>query len=112
MTNRRADSLARAHSIGKFGYERQCERTHKGRRAPRWHGGGAGNGKLADKVARITGGDSGIGRATAIDCAKAGADIAIVYVNEHADVEETKRPALPEEIGPSDVFLAADDPLT
>ncbi len=46
--------------------------------------------KLAGKVAMIPGGDSGIGRATAVFFAKEGADIAIVYLNEHADAEETK----------------------
>ena len=50
-----------------------------------------GSGKLRDKIALITGGDSGIGRATAILFAKEGADLAIVYLNEHSDAEETKR---------------------
>jgi NAD(P)-dependent dehydrogenase (short-subunit alcohol dehydrogenase family) len=50
-----------------------------------------GTGKLANKVAIITGGDSGIGRAVAIAFAKEGADVAIVYLNEHKDAEETKR---------------------
>jgi NAD(P)-dependent dehydrogenase (short-subunit alcohol dehydrogenase family) len=47
--------------------------------------------KLKDKVALITGGDSGIGRATAIAMAREGADIAIVYLEEHKDAEETLR---------------------
>lgn len=47
-------------------------------------------GKLANKIAVITGGDSGIGRAVALAYAKEGADIAIVYLNEHGDAEETK----------------------
>ncbi len=51
----------------------------------------AGSGKLKDKVALITGGDSGIGRAAAIAFAKEGADLVIVYLNEHADAEETRR---------------------
>ncbi|MET3846926.1 NAD(P)-dependent dehydrogenase (short-subunit alcohol dehydrogenase family) [Paenibacillus sp. OAE614] len=48
-------------------------------------------GKLQGKKAIITGGDSGIGRAVAVAFAKEGADIAIVYLNEHGDAEETKR---------------------
>jgi NAD(P)-dependent dehydrogenase (short-subunit alcohol dehydrogenase family) len=48
-----------------------------------------GCGKLEGKVAIITGGDSGIGRAVAIAYAKEGADVAIVYLNEHKDAEET-----------------------
>ncbi|MGA7328787.1 MAG: SDR family oxidoreductase [Rhodomicrobium sp.] len=50
-----------------------------------------GSGKLEDMVALITGGDSGIGRAVAVLYAREGADIAIVYLNEHVDAEETKR---------------------
>ncbi|KEO81882.1 SDR family oxidoreductase [Tumebacillus flagellatus] len=49
------------------------------------------SGKLAGKAALITGGDSGIGRAVAVLYAKEGADVAIVYLNEHGDAEETKR---------------------
>lgn len=49
-----------------------------------------GSGKLKDKVALITGGDSGIGKAVAIYFAKEGADVAISYLNEHQDAEETK----------------------
>src|SRR5262245_51323279 len=50
-----------------------------------------GSGKLRDKIALITGGDSGIGRAVAILFAKEGADIAVVYLNEHDDAKETQR---------------------
>ena len=48
-----------------------------------------GSGKLKEKVAIITGGDSGIGRAVAIFFAKEGADVVIAYLNEHADAKET-----------------------
>lgn len=48
-------------------------------------------GKLLGKAALITGGDSGIGRAVAIAFAKEGADVAIVYLDEHKDANETKR---------------------
>ena len=50
----------------------------------------AGSGKLQGQVALITGGDSGIGRATAIGFAKEGADIAIAYLEEHEDAHATR----------------------
>lgn len=50
-----------------------------------------GSGKLSGKVALITGGDSGIGRAVAILFAREGADVAVTYLNEHKDAEETRR---------------------
>ncbi|OCA84778.1 SDR family oxidoreductase [Pradoshia sp. D12] len=49
-----------------------------------------GSGKLERKTALITGGDSGIGRAVAYSFAKEGANVAIVYLYEHEDAEETK----------------------
>src|SRR5688572_17336714 len=50
-----------------------------------------GSGKLKGKIAVITGGDSGIGRAVATLFAKEGADVAVLYLNEHGDAYETKR---------------------
>lgn len=50
-----------------------------------------GSGRLLNKVALITGADSGIGRAVAIAFAREGADVAISYLNEHEDARETAR---------------------
>ncbi|MDZ4328241.1 MAG: SDR family NAD(P)-dependent oxidoreductase, partial [Pseudomonas sp.] len=50
-----------------------------------------GSGKLDGKVAVVTGGDSGIGRAVAVLYAREGADVAIVYFDEHEDAAETKK---------------------
>lgn len=50
-----------------------------------------GSAKLADKVAIVTGGDSGIGRAVCVLFAREGADIALFYLNEHEDAQITKR---------------------
>lgn len=50
-----------------------------------------GSNKLHDMVALITGGDSGIGRAVAVLYAREGADVAIIYLNEHEDAQETRR---------------------
>ena len=50
-----------------------------------------GSGKLDRMVAIVTGGDSGIGRAVAVLFAREGADVAILYLSEHGDAEETRR---------------------
>ena len=50
-----------------------------------------GSGKLDGKVAYITGGDSGIGRAVAVHFAREGADVAVAYLEETRDAKETQR---------------------
>ena len=65
-----------------------------------------GSGRLKSKVALITGGDSGIGRATAVLFAREGADLAILYLNESEDAQETKR--LIEREGGSCLTVAGD----
>jgi NAD(P)-dependent dehydrogenase (short-subunit alcohol dehydrogenase family) len=54
--------------------------------APYWKG----SGKLEGKVSIITGGDSGIGRSVAVLYAREGAEIAIIYLSEHEDAEQTR----------------------
>ena len=63
-------------------------------------------GKLYNKVAIITGGDSGIGRATAVGFVKEGATVVIVYYDEHKDAEETKE--FIERMGGRCLLLAGD----
>jgi len=65
-----------------------------------------GSDKLKNKVAIITGGDSGIGRAVSLAFAKEGADIVIVYLDEHVDAKETK--ALVEACGRKCILIAGD----
>ena len=66
----------------------------------------SGSAKLIGKVAIITGGDSGIGRAVSIAYAKEGADVVIVYLNEHNDALDTK--ARVEQLGHRCLVLAGD----
>ena len=66
----------------------------------------AGGGRLCDRVALITGGDSGIGRAVAYAFAKEGADVAVAYLCEEQDAAETK--AHVEELGRRCLLLPGD----
>src|SRR5437016_3437896 len=66
----------------------------------------AGGGKLRDKVALITGADSGIGRSVAVLFAREGADVAVAYLNEHEDAAETKRAV--EQEGRRCILLSGD----
>lgn len=63
--------------------------------------------KLAGKVALVTGGDSGIGRAVSLLFAKEGADLVILYLDEHADARET-RSLVKEKYGRSCLLISGD----
>jgi NAD(P)-dependent dehydrogenase (short-subunit alcohol dehydrogenase family) len=63
-------------------------------------------GKLKGRKALVTGGDSGIGRAVSVMFAKEGADVAVVYLEEEKDAEETKQ--LVEETGQRCVLIRGD----
>jgi NAD(P)-dependent dehydrogenase (short-subunit alcohol dehydrogenase family) len=65
-----------------------------------------GSGKLAGKVALITGGDSGIGRSVAVLFAREGADVGVVYLDEHDDAKQTAR--LVEQEGGRCTLIAGD----
>lgn len=65
-----------------------------------------GSEKLSGKKALITGGDSGIGRSAAVHFAREGADVAILYYNEHKDAETTKE--LVEKEGRKCILISGD----
>lgn len=73
---------------------------------PEWQPKYPGSGRLQDKVAIVTGGDSGIGRAVAALFAREGADIAVVYLSEHADARDTCR--IVEKEGRRAIAIAGD----
>ena len=86
--------------------ERKPGREHEMHPRPEFEHEHRGSGKLDGKVALITGGDSGIGRAVALAFAKEGADVVIAYLDEHRDAEETR--SLVEEEGRRCLALAGD----
>src|SRR5688572_26036734 len=73
---------------------------------PEWAPRYPGSGRLEDKVALITGADSGIGRAVAALFAREGADVAILYLCEHDDAAKTK--AIVEKEGRRAISIAGD----
>ncbi len=90
----------------------QHQDTQPGRVAPMepqpedFMSGYRGTGKLDGEVAIVTGGDSGIGRAVAIGFAKEGADIVVVYLEEHDDARRTREEI--EKQGRKCLLLAGD----
>lgn len=79
------ETIGRLHQDGLPGSEAALDPK------PEWTPRYPGSGRLAGKVAIVTGADSGIGRAVAVLYAREGADVAIVYLDEHEDAKETAR---------------------
>lgn len=87
--------------------ERQPGKESKMKPQPEFHPKlNKNQGKLQDKVAVITGGDSGIGRAVTVAFAEEGADVVIVYLEEHQDAKETAKAV--QEAGRSALLIAGD----
>jgi len=99
--------MARPEQVPEQGQEKQPGEEHKMQPEPEViRKNYKGNQRLEGKIALITGGDSGIGRAVAVHFAREGADIAVVYKDENEDARKTK--AMVEEEGKQCLLLSGD----
>ena len=101
MAKNHQSEFPEQHQEGQPGREHEM-RPEPDYEPPHYHG----SGKLKGRTAIITGGDSGIGRSVALLYAREGADVAIVYLEEHEDAEETK--ALVEGEGKRCLLISGD----
>lgn len=84
----------------------QPGREHEMRPAPDSAGGQRGSGRLQGRTAIVTGGDSGIGRSVSVLFAREGADVTVVYLEEHDDARDTAR--MVEDEGGRCLLIAGD----
>src|SRR5262245_7538282 len=84
MSGKEQTDIAASNQRNKKEFQRHLD-------VPPIRSGYVGTGKLRDKVALVTGGDSGIGRAVAVHYAREGADVAIVYLESDRDARETRQ---------------------
>lgn len=100
ISEARADFAEPIHEDGLPGHESGLNPK------PEWQPRYPGSGRLKDKVAIVTGADSGIGRAVAVLFAREGARVAIAYLNEHDDASQTQQFCLAE--GTEAIVFAGD----